>query len=184
MTCSFGSIFLAASYYGGRNGVVVCALLAYNFRMGESPVPQSAMDTVGILISNILILHLASSQRFRSLFQIVAYSYSFAESLMLTEVYPSFKIDLINKLTSLLSFTTAVFTGWLASKLLETMAGLKAEDSLRLAMLIGIQAIMLSQLIFEPVKAASFTLAVGLVEAPKYLLAKMPWVNDYYPPFQ
>jgi hypothetical protein len=64
------------------------------------------------------------------------------------------------------------------------MAGLKAEDSLRLAMLIGIQAIMLSQLIFEPVKAASFTLAVGLVEAPKYLLARMPWVQDYYPPFQ
>lgn len=183
MTGSFGSIFLAASYYGGRNGVLVCAMLAYNFRMGESPDPQSPAECLGVMLSNLLILYLASSQRFRSLFQIVAYSYSFAESLMLTEVYPSFKIDLVNKFSALLAFINAIFTGWIASILLESFAGLKSKDALRLAMLISIQSLMLSQLIFEPVKAASFTLAVGLVEAPKYLLAKMPWVKAYYPPF-
>ncbi len=187
-TRSFGTIFLAAMYYGGRNAAVQYALgtLIFSgdpFRMLSYDDQISTTTSVGTIFSNLLILYLVSSQRYRSLFQVVAYAYSFSESLMLTEVYPAMKIDLLNKLTNLISFLIAFLTGTIAHWMLRSFGAMMLHDATRLSFLISIHAYMVSLLVFEPIRAVSFTLAVGLVEDPKYLLQTLPWVRSYYPPF-
>jgi hypothetical protein len=102
---------------------------------------------------------------------------------MLTEVYPSLKIDLLNKLTCTAALLVATLTGSVSYYFLCVSAGMQPNDSIRLAFLITTQAYMVAQLVFEPVRSASFTLAVGLVEDPKYLIQRLPWLKPYYPSF-
>lgn len=185
LTGSFGSISLAASYYGGRNGLITFALIAWHlspYRMSLSFESDSIMHGVADLYTNIFILQAFGNQKYRSLYHVVAYSYSFAESLMLADIYPPFKIDLIHTLATFLSFIPAFITAVLAL-LIFVKNGLSVTDSTRIAFVVGCHGLMTAQLVFEPWRAGSFVMAAGLSENPKPLLESLLWLSNYYPSF-
>lgn len=188
LTGSLGTLFVSAVYYGGRNAIIMYGLILRGFDVPalnlEDADGVTRIDSIGILFSCFVLLHLASSQRYRSLFQVVAYAYSFAESLMLTEVYPSFKTDLLNKFTCTLSFLIALGVAVVSNLLLTNWSHFPIPDAIKLCFMIMTISYMTCQLVFEPIRASAFTLAVGLVEDPKYLTAHLPWLKNYYPPFQ
>lgn len=178
LTGSLGTIFLAAMYYGGRNAIILYALHHRYF----SAEPRSLEAGILTVVTSMIVYHLASTQRYRSLFQVVAYAYSFSESLMLTEVYPTFKIDLLNKMTCAISLTLSALVGSLSYCMIGPLLP-SSSLAAKLAFVVTCQSYTMSQLVFEPARTASFTLAVGLCEDPRYLITRIPWLHDYYPPF-
>jgi len=102
---------------------------------------------------------------------------------MLTQVYPSLKLDLINKLTSNMSVVVAFVSAQIAMIFLTGIAEINIADAEKLSFLIALQAHMVAGMVFEPARAASFTLAVGMVEDPKYLLERLSWLRPHYPSF-